>query len=328
MESNNPLISIIIPVYNVEKYIESALLSVLNQTYDNIECILVDDCGSDNSFDIVQQVLSRPQYCSNNVKIVRHQCNRGLSAARNTGMECATGDFIFFMDSDDEISNDCLRLHVDCINRTNADFTIGGILLVGSKSVHIKPIPVELENTSPMSSYFQRQWIGSAWNKLYKAKFIYDNSILFEEGLIHEDVLWTFNIVQKTSKIGVVPEETYFYKIRPDSITTKKSSPKKIASLIHIIQEMQDSYNKGLIAKSEEVSFVNYYNFTRFNTSLDLMFFDGKRSEAEKYYKQIQVARIKGNESVYSMLVKLPYNIFCLLIRPIYKIYKQRNNNN
>ena len=102
-------ITIVIPVYNVAPYIKDCLASVMKQTYKGeIECLLIDDCGTDNSMGVVSQVLK--DYSGKiDFRIYRHKYNRGLSAARNTGIEHATGEYIYFLDSDDEITSDCME---------------------------------------------------------------------------------------------------------------------------------------------------------------------------------------------------------------------------
>ena len=101
-------VSIIIPIYNVAKYVTACLNSVFNQTYKDLEVILIDDCGQDNSMEIVHNfVESHPQPFP--IRILYHKQNRGLSAARNTGISAAEGDFIYFLDSDDTIASNCIE---------------------------------------------------------------------------------------------------------------------------------------------------------------------------------------------------------------------------
>ena len=105
-------VSIIVPVYNVEDYIERCMLSIIDQTYPNIECIIVDDCTPDNSITIIQSLLQ--QYNGTiSFKILKHTTNKGLSESRNTGTEKATGDYIYYLDSDDELTPNCIEHLVD-----------------------------------------------------------------------------------------------------------------------------------------------------------------------------------------------------------------------
>ncbi|MDR1632787.1 MAG: glycosyltransferase [Dysgonamonadaceae bacterium] len=115
------LITLSMPVYNVEKYVEKALLSALNQTYENIEFIIVDDRGSDKSMEIVRRIVAyHPK--GKQVRIIEHERNIGTGAVRNTAIENATGKYLFFMDSDDEISPDCIEKLYAKMQEENVDF--------------------------------------------------------------------------------------------------------------------------------------------------------------------------------------------------------------
>ena len=117
------LVSLVIPVYNVAPYIKDSLLSALGQTFESIEFIIVDDCSTDKSMGIVYEVLeSHPR--KNDVVIVHHKQNEGLSSARNSGLAEASGDYVFFLDSDDEILPDCIEKHFNAIRNTDAQFTV------------------------------------------------------------------------------------------------------------------------------------------------------------------------------------------------------------
>ena len=130
---NNPKISIIVPVYKVEKYILRCYTSIAKQTYTNIECIFIDDGSPDNSItilnDLVKQYSGDISFC-----IIRHEKNKGLSVARNTGINNAKGEYIFFLDSDDEITEHCIRSFVAVINKyQNVD-------VVQGNAINISPI--------------------------------------------------------------------------------------------------------------------------------------------------------------------------------------------
>ncbi|MDR3129792.1 MAG: glycosyltransferase [Tannerellaceae bacterium] len=118
------LVTLSMPVYNVAPYIEKALLSALNQTYEEIEFIVVDDKGTDNSMEIVRNIIAgHPR--GKAVRIIDHPMNIGLGAGRNTAIDNARGDYLFFMDSDDEITQDCIQKLYDEMKRSNVDFVQG-----------------------------------------------------------------------------------------------------------------------------------------------------------------------------------------------------------
>ena len=122
------MISIIVPVYNVALYVESCIRSVIRQTYDGpMECIVVDDCGTDNSMDIVEKLVA--EYDGPiSFKVLHHEHNRGLSAARNTGMDEAKGDYLFFLDSDDELTEDCIEKLTTPLRDEQYDMVLGDLI--------------------------------------------------------------------------------------------------------------------------------------------------------------------------------------------------------
>ena len=126
------LITLAMPVYNVEEYVERALLSALNQTYDNIEYLVIDDKGNDNSMTIVKNIVStHPR--GKSVRVIEHPVNLGLGEARNTSINQANGEYLFFLDSDDEITPDCIKKLYEEMLKTNVDMVGGSHMIVGSK---------------------------------------------------------------------------------------------------------------------------------------------------------------------------------------------------
>jgi len=315
-------VSIIIPVYNVEPYIKDSLLSALNQTMDSIEYILIDDCGSDNSMDVIKDIIkTHPR--KNDIFIYNHTLNKGLSAARNTGIEKARGEFIFFMDSDDEIIEHCIELHYKAIKDINACFSVANVKLLGAKSNHIRQIPCDIQNVSPIDSYLNRKWSVSACNKLYDAKFLKKNKLKFKENLLHEDILWSYQISLLAKKIAFVKEATYLYKIREGSIVTTKNGTRKLDSLLYILNTLYSDWNDGKIEKQIEKSFSSFFNYWRFVTALQLLNFDEGDNECLSYYNKISQLNLGKNNSIYSIFLKLPFWCFSM-IRPIYNFYKKR----
>lgn len=307
------------PIYNVENYIESSLKSAFNQTYSDIEYILVDDCGTDSSMSIVESIINRPEYSNKRVKIVKHSSNRGLSAARNTGLKHAVGEFVFFMDSDDEISDSCIEKHVLSMNDSNADFSIANIQLIGAKSVHVKDIREDIVNVSPLQSFLQRRWNVSAWNKLYRRDFIQNNNLQFDDGLIHEDIIWSYRAAKKAKKIALVHDRTYKYKINKSSITRKPNTNKKIDSLLFVLNQIAVDRNVNSL-ESEYNKFISYWIF---NTSLLLLNFDGDVRSQRQYYSKLQRFAKPCSLNLYNCALLLPYNLYVAIMKPLYNIYKR-----
>lgn len=314
-------VSVIIPVYNVEQYILTSIKSALLQTFKSIEYIIIDDCGNDNSISLIREyIANHPR--KKDIFIYKHDKNRGLSAARNTGLSKAKGEYIYFMDSDDEISENCIELHYNEIMKKHSDFTVANFNLVGAKSNHIKPIS-KSPHQSPLISYLRREWNVSACNKLYNIEFLRNNDIVFKDNLLHEDILWNYQISLLAQKIAFVEESTYIYKIREGSIVTTKNGKRKLDSLLYILNTLYTDWNNGKIEKQIEESFNSFFNYWRFVTALQLLNFDGDNNECVNYYNKISQLSIGKNNSVYSLFLKLPFWCFSM-IRPIYNYYKKR----
>lgn len=191
-----PKVSIIIPVYNVELYVERCLQSIMSQTYKgSIECLIVDDCGTDKSMNVVEQLVANYHgpIC---FRILHHEHNRGVSGARNTGMEAATGDYLFFLDSDDEISADCFEKLTSPLTEGQYDLVVGNIHTIGNdrlgKLLSLKLNDGEALKGKKIMETYRKDWNMMAQNKLYQTCFVREQGLQFKEGLVHEDELWSF----------------------------------------------------------------------------------------------------------------------------------------
>lgn len=213
-------VSVIIPVYNVSKYIERCLLSVLNQTWQDLEVILVDDCTPDNSMEIAETVIASHSR-GVAVRRLKHEKNRGLSAARNTGISEANGDYLYFLDSDDYIPENAIELLADAAYKDQSDFVIGNFEVAGTKR-WAPPLCLATGfydgNALILSNYVHEKWYVMAWNKLVNRSFLLQHELFFKEGIVHEDDLWSFQLACTSRSMSVVNAVTYFYFMQPDSI--------------------------------------------------------------------------------------------------------------
>lgn len=213
-----PVVSIIVPVYNVEAYLDACLASIKRQTYQNFELILINDCTTDESEKIIYDFLgANPQISASYIK---HDKNRGISAARNSGMRVAKGEYIYFIDSDDDMLENCLEELVQATSG-KPDVVIGENYIIDGMTkyvVHLKTESQNLQNEEVLNSFCRREWYNQVWNKLYRTNFLLENNLWFAEGMILEDELWSFEIASIAKKIRVVNIPTYNYYIRPKSI--------------------------------------------------------------------------------------------------------------
>lgn len=230
-------ISIIIPIYNVSGYIENCLESVRKQSYPDLEIILVDDCGTDNSMEIVQEYLKRHTF--GKLEIMRHTHNQGLSAARNTGLEAATGDYVYFLDSDDELVEDSISIMTASVTKQRYDFVIGNYIVVGSDKKYptlTLSTGALQDNKEILNAYAEGKWYMMAWNKLCRRDFLLANKLFFEEGVLHEDVIWSFKLACKASSMYVIQNPTYKYTIRTASIMTGTSIERDARQYIKVFE--------------------------------------------------------------------------------------------
>lgn len=235
-------ISIIIPVYNVEQYIERCFLSVVNQTYDNsqIECFFIDDCSPDNSKLILEELIQEYQG-EIDFKIISHKNNIGLSGARNTGITNAEGKYIYFLDSDDDINSDCIFKLVEIAdNYPNIDFVQGSAVWIeddlhdykkSAVSVlpHIPPY-IGIREELQKHMLFDKDIPVTAWNRLIRKEFILKNDLFFKEGIIHEDNAWNLKAFAKVNSVCFSSYTSYNYYINTGSITTNPDKTKSIES--------------------------------------------------------------------------------------------------
>lgn len=231
MSGGNPDVSIIIPVYNVEKYVGECLESVINQVMDfQVECILVDDCGQDNSMSIAENIISRYDGPIE-FRILKHKKNCGLSAARNTGIRAAIGKYIFFLDSDDIITSDCLDLlYKVTLEHPDVNIVTGDLQTFPQKdkfswmSLSGKDFPEYTSDKEWIKRKFLFDFPIISWNKLYLRQWVVDNSLFFREGILHEDNYWAALAYPFVCSLGCVGKVTYLYRQRDDSITGNPDS--------------------------------------------------------------------------------------------------------
>lgn len=236
-------ISIIVPVYNVEPYIRECFSSIAVQTYKGeMECIFVDDCGQDKSVKILKELIADYHGCIS-FSIIHHAHNKGLSGARNTGIRHATGDYLYFLDSDDTITPDCIDRLVALVEKYP-----GVEVVQGSAKSKIDVLCLEGRNLKEYyhnykwirQSFLQRYTIPvTAWNKLVKRQFILNNNLYFEEGVIHEDELWNFFLAKHVRKIAFYKKNTYNYRENPNGIV--KSIVDQQKTFAPIIRRMYDN---------------------------------------------------------------------------------------
>lgn len=328
----NDLISIIVPVYNVEKYIEKCVNSIINQTYKNIEIILVDDGSKDRSGEICDELKLK----DNRIKII-HKQNGGLSDARNAGMKIANGNYIGFVDSDDYIKEDMFETLYELCKKYNSDISIVSYYEI----YHDKIIGVrdskklyELNKIDAMKEILIDRAIQSyAWNKLFKRELF--EQIEFPTNKNFEDIATTLLLFERADKVVLLEDPKYYYVRRDDSIVGNRNY-KTYKDYLDVI------YDKYLYldGKYKELDLYNAYNFVinmiwvyTIIVAYDL---DKLYPEFEKLYPLFEDIINKYGNKITDMLDNYNKSVLYMMlldkdiskpaVKQLYKSYKEKRN--
>lgn len=236
------LISVIIPVYNVEKYIEQCIKSIINQTYKKIEVILIDDGSIDKSGAICDEYAKIDKRI-----IVIHKENGGLSDARNKGIDIAKGEYITFVDSDDYVKENFIEDLYTAIINNNAKLSICNIIMVDEDGNTIENLGFSSDKLVNGKEILKgiceyRNLIEGivAWNKMYSKDFFKENR--YPKGKIHEDEFLTYKILYFANKVAITNRFLYYYRKNDNSITSKKFNVKRL-DFIEALEERLVFYN-------------------------------------------------------------------------------------
>ena len=250
-------VSIIIPVYNVENYLSECLDSIINQTYKELEIICINDGSTDNSLHILQEYAKRDK----RIKII-NQNNKGLSAARNTGLKYCSSEYIFFLDSDDKISLNTIELMYNAIINNKVDvvsinvqcFADEGITegIFNSKQLWFKRYEI-LKGKNLIPTDIRKVICPCVWNKLYKTSIIIYNELAFPEGTIREDEAWFWSYMTYCKEIFCLDEKMYFYRQRKNSIMYSELQ-NKIYDILKIdILNVKMMKKRGILEKYKDI---------------------------------------------------------------------------
>jgi glycosyltransferase involved in cell wall biosynthesis len=258
-----PFISIIIPVFNVGPYVENCIRSVMRQTYTGpIECIIVDDCSTDHSIAIIEQLIA--EYDGAILfHVLHHVQNKGFYAARNTGMDSAVGEYLFFLDSDDEIIDNCIEILAEPLITDRFDVIEGkytdnkgysSLSSASTEKVLLRP-PLVLQ-------CYKKLWGVPVWNRLYSASFIRGKQLRFEEAYLAMDILWSFQIACLASTIYIINKVTYKYNRRDGSLTSPIFFEERKRIPFVFMKEMSEFVSNHHIDNNDVFRLFSYYFYT------------------------------------------------------------------
>lgn len=311
-------VSIILPVYNVEKYLRECMESAVNQTLDSVELIAVNDGSTDNSLNILEEY--REKY---NIKIINQE-NKGLSEARNSGLRIASGEYVYFLDSDDYIDLEAMEY---CYNKCKEnDLDIINFDAISFQDENDKEAKLDIEEEYDrghilnsdvykgedfynylISNNAYRQPV---WLSMYKTSFLKENNLDFYPGLIHEDELFTKIAYLQSSRIIYVPKQFFHRRVRSNSIMTSKMSRKKVESIVIIAENIYNYYykNKNNL-KDETINNIIKYCDSLYSIALRRSDkFDGTNSEKKELRKEI-INSIKARQDIYSTRLKIQVSL-------------------
>lgn len=246
------LVSIIVPAYNVEKYIEKCVTSILEQTYTNIEVIVVDDGSTDKTGEIIDNISQNDSRLQ-----VLHKKNAGVSAARNSGIEISKGEYLVFVDGDDYISQDYVEYMINLIKSTGSDFCLSKCCYTKSGEMQTEREYIEkLQPGDATALLLSPNVIVGCWNKIFKRSLLVENNIWFSTSLFYGEGLTFITTVSQISKsVGVGNRKVYYYRRNNETSATTKFDINKIYNGEKALQNI----GKNLIITSQKV-----------NTMLDL----------------------------------------------------------
>lgn len=280
-----PLVSINIPVYQCEKYILRCLESVKSQTYAPLEILLINDATPDDSIALIEKFKNENPHLS--IRILHNESNQGLSVVRNKGIENSAGKYIYMLDSDDYITNDCIEKLVKIAEKINPDIVVGETICfdsVDQKEKMLFPIRSDKDfiegNELIFERFIEEDWPIIAPNKLYNRQWILDNQLRFIKGLYSQDELWAFHCAFKIKKIAFLKDVTYIYFLHTASTIFNK---KKINFENH--QTIVEWFTKGYDESDTIRKTLIKKKLIRFKDTTLLMQWKSMRTDGS-YWKQ------------------------------------------
>lgn len=298
-------LSIIVPVYNVEKYLPKCLESLIKQTLKDIEIICVNDGSMDNSLTILKEFASK----DSRIRIINNQ-HQGVAKTRNTGIEQSTGEYIGFVDSDDYIDIDFFEKLYNSATKSNSDIAIASILKhknffnIYNAKYTKEETAITIQDKIKLCED-KKHFFFYAWNKIYHSGFIKENNIKFSEGQIYEDVMFAIKALYYSNKIISVYGTKYHYIEHENSLTKyKDKTGEKEHDLIKAYSELQEFCNSKNIEISERL---NYYTKENFGFILNL--YKGKYQSKIQLFNIFTIATISNYSETRNLITILGFKI-------------------
>ena len=255
-EKDLPLVSVIVPVYNVEDYLEQCLKSICGQTLPGIEIIIIDDGSTDSSGPICDAFAAD----DSRIKVI-HKKNEGLAAARNDGIALARAEYIMFVDSDDWVEPEFCELPYRIAEENDADLVVFGIRRINRRGKPASQSTFPVEGIISKEDILVKYWSSvdtAAWNKLYR-RYLFEG-IWYPEGHLSEDIAVTYRLIQKAENVFLLNRTLYNYRLsRPGSITGVRSKQLMEDSTRYDLQRLDDLRAWGYDCSEEEQRLAIYF---------------------------------------------------------------------
>lgn len=291
------LISIIIPVYNVENYIKDCVESCLNQSYSNVEIIAVDDGSKDNSGKILDELARK----NNKIKVI-HKVNSGVSSARNVGIDNSNGEYITFVDADDYLASDAIEYMMKISDETSSDFVVLKNCFTASYQKQFDDCIKKINNENAISLLLGLSMELGCWNKLYSKKMLLNNRIKFNENLFYgEGLHFILNVAEKASSIGLGTKAVYYYRKSNLSSATSSFDYKKIINGEKSLLEVKNNLN----FYSEKIDNIWKFHYAMFAQNALVACVNNKKSISN--YKKIYNGWKKRFNLYYKELINSKY---------------------
>ena len=302
----SPKVSIIIPVYNAKKFIKECLVNCMNQTFEDIEIIVVDDKSTDNTAELVKAVMRE----DSRIKFIQLEENHRQGYARNIALEQAEGEYIMYLDVDDAYTNDCVEQMYNKISADDADMTVckfytidhnTGKLEAEHEFQNYADLPVKLHNgfcykdCVPLDLFDKCNVV---WDKIYKKSFLLENDIKFPGGMFCEDDVFSFRAIFRAKKVTVLNKRLVYYRVNRNTSSSnlKDRTTFDCFNMYKMIKE--DMLNQCIFFKYEN-AFMHYHIFS-------FMFF---YKAVNKCYKMEFFNKMKKELSIYTSFIEDKFNM-------------------
>lgn len=312
----NPKVSILVPVYGVEQFIERCAISLFEQTFDDIEYVFVNDCTPDNSISILERIIEKYPHRKNRIRIIEHEVNKGVAGARNTGIENVVGDYVLQVDGDDYIEKDMIELLVNKAIAEDLDIVMCNSFLEWSNRKTIFNQTFSENKDIMIKQILRIEATPSIWNKLIKRSLYTVNNIKTLEGVNYgEDLLVMPQLIYYANKIAKIDKTLYHYIQSNPNSYTQFFSEKNILDLKVVFTELESFFIKNKIEgiqqdikigkakkKIEMINFakietLKYFNLSYFNTKYEIELSLGWYQKLllvlynKKYYLSLEMIR-------------------------------------